>query len=92
MSLYQAIIIFLMDLFVNQSLKKNKLKSLFFVDDSTSFLFVFLDQGCYHLTIFNKFVEVVNKFVEMVIVHLENFTKIEVIWENDFLMITSIYV
>jgi len=56
-----------MDLFVNQSLKKNKLKSLFFVDDSTSFLFVFLDQGCYHLTI-------VNKFVEMVIVHLENFT------------------
>lgn len=74
MSLDQAIIIFLMDLFVNQSLKKNKLKSLFFVDDSTSFLLVFLDQGCYHLTIFNKFVEVVNKFVEMVIVHLENFT------------------
>jgi len=65
--LVQAIIIFLMDLFVNQSLKKNKLKSLFFVDDSTSFLLVFLDQGCYHLTIFNK-------FVEMVIVHLENFT------------------
>jgi len=56
-----------MDLFVNQSLKKNKSKSLFFVDDSTSFLFVFLDQGSYHLTIFNK-------FVEMVIVHLENFT------------------
>jgi len=44
------------------------------VDDSTSFLLVFLDQGCYHLTIFNKFVGVVNKFVEMVIVHLENFT------------------
>jgi len=63
-----------MDLFVNQSLKKNKLKSLFFVDDSTSFLLVFLDQGCYHLTIFNKFMVVVNKFVEMVIVHLENFT------------------
>jgi len=73
-SLDQAIIIFLMDLFVNQSLKKNKLKSLFFVDDSTSFLLVFLDQGCYHLTIFNKFMVVVNKFVEMVIVHLENFT------------------
>jgi len=63
-----------MDLFVNQSLKKNKLKSLFFVDDSTSFLLVFLDQGSYHLTIFNKFMVVVNKFVEMVIVHLENFT------------------
>ena len=74
MSIDQAIIIFLMDLFVNQSLKKNKLKSLFFVDDSTSFLLVFLDQGCYHLTIFNKFMVVVNKFVEMVIVHLENFT------------------
>ena len=74
MSLDQAIIIFLIDLFVNQSLKKNKLKSLFFVDDSTSFLLVFLDQGCYHLTIFNKFMVVVNKFVEMVIVHLENFT------------------
>ena len=74
MSLDQAIIIFLMDLFVNQSLKKNKLKSLFFVDDSTSFLLVFLDQGCYHLTIFNKFMVVVNKLVEMVIVHLENFT------------------
>jgi len=73
-SIDQAIIIFLMDLFVNQSLKKNKLKSLFFVDDSTSFLLVFLDQGCYHLTIFNKFMVVVNKFVEMVIVHLENFT------------------
>jgi len=72
--LAQAIIIFLMDLFVNQSPKKNKLKSLFFVDDSTSFLLVFLDQGCYHLTIFNKFMVVVNKFVEMVIVHLENFT------------------
>jgi len=63
-----------MDLFVNQSIKKNKLKSLFFVDDSTSILLVFLDQGCYHLTIFNKFMVVVNKFVEMVIVHLENFT------------------
>ena len=74
MFLVQAIIILLMDVFVNQSLKKNKLKSLVFVDDSTLFLFVFLDQGCYHLTIFNKFVEVVNKFVEMVIVHLENFT------------------
>ena len=74
MSIDQAIIIFLIDLFVNQSLKKNKSKSLFFVDDSTSFLFVFLDQGCYHLTIFNKFVGVVNKFVEMVIVHLEKFT------------------
>jgi len=73
-SIDQAIIILLMDLFVNQSLKKNKLKSLFFVDDSTSFLLVFLDQGCYHLTIFNKFMVVVNKFVEMVIVHLENFT------------------
>jgi len=55
-SLDQAIIIFLMDLFVNQSLKKNKSKSLFFVDDSTSFFFVFLDLGCYYLTIFNKFV------------------------------------
>ena len=74
MSIDQAIIIFLMDLFVNQSLKKNKLKSLFSVDDSISFLLVFLDQGCYHLTIFNKFMVVVNKFVEMVIVHLENFT------------------
>jgi len=39
-----------MDLFVNQSLKKNKSKSLFFVDDSTSFLFVFLDQGCCRLS------------------------------------------
>ena len=74
MYLDQAIKIFLMDLFVNQSIKKNKLKSLFFVDDSTSILLVFLDQGCYHLTIFNKFMVVVNKFVEMVIVHLENFT------------------
>jgi len=54
--------------------KRISQKACFFVDDSTSFLFVFLDQGCYHLTIFNKFVEVVNKFVEMVIVHLENFT------------------
>jgi hypothetical protein len=75
-SLDQAIIIFLMDLFVNQSPKnkKNKLKSLFFVDDSTSFLLVYLDQGCYHLTIFNKLMVVVNKLVEMVIVLLENFT------------------